>query len=162
MELSSYYAAWEALVTQHLHLTKFIRINTEELEDLLRNNQVYPAVICYALEGTLEDGRAGTGRDRMEGMIMVIDTITDGDYSGEATTMNNLKKWGAQLFARIRHLQAYPQCPPVFRGLDINNIRYEPTSGVYENCVGWLFSFSLTEPTNMLVFDQAQWAPDEE
>ncbi len=161
MYLASYIQMWSDLCAQHIPSFQFYRLNHNELTDALRNRAVYPILQLEEYDGAY---KLSSGRtkfiDQQKCAITVIDIMKVQDYNDEAAKLNNLKKWAAQFFAKIREdnlLQLY--CPNDIYDIEENSIEYFLTDYLAEHARGWRIEFTLNCSAKEMNYDATQWTP---
>lgn len=161
MYLENYIQLWKDLAQQHIPSFDFYRLNHNEMNDAIRNKIQYPMLQLEEYDGVLKkNSPTGTKfNDRQNCAIIITNKINKGDYDDEQTKLKDLKKWGAQLFARILEkdmLQEY--CPNSPMSIDESaGIKYFLTDWMADNSRGWRIEFELISEGKEMIYDPTQW-----
>lgn len=161
MYLQNYIQMWSDMCQQHIPSFQFYRLNHNEMSDSIRNTAKYPMLQLEEYDGIFKQSEGGSKfMDYQKCAIIVLDKMKVQDYNDEHIKLNNLKKWGAQFFARIIQdnlLQRY--CPTDIMRLDESSIEYFLTDVMTENVRGWRIEFTLICNGKEMNYDSSQWQP---
>lgn len=149
MTLNDYITYWQNLVASHKHIKDFYRLNTNEIDDALRNKVKYPLFQLYDYDGEIQqfEDKADRFADVQKCAFVLYDKVKPGDYTDEHTKISNLKKWGLGLLAKMYQdeITGFTQCPLFPFMLDKNSIKYYITEFNGEHSRGVLFEFDLID-----------------
>ena len=148
MTLQNYIDYWSTLIASHRHIKDFYRLNTNEIDDALRNKIKYPFFQLFDYDGEIrQEGERDRFFDVQKCSFIIFDNIKSGNYADEHQKLSDMKKWGLGLLAKLYQdtQKGFKQCPLFPFMLDEKSIKYYITDFQYEHAKGVLFEFDLID-----------------
>ena len=136
----------------------------EEALNLLRHRMPMdtPVMVLEELDGEVSGVNQDNLRDNITFTFSILKKFKDGDFADRTNALDDCKRAGFRVLANIYQYKQNGYKgggSSGFLAFDPMSITYEETLPVYDNAIGFTFSFVLASPLT-LYFDPEQYITD--
>jgi hypothetical protein len=154
-DVRAYLRYFQTLAAQHSSINDFFSMDINEPLAALRDGITYPALIVNSQTGKFLAANNDNTLDEIHGGFIIIDRMANhADFSTEMLILQGLKEIGTDIIARMHHDSLFVGA---IQGFNVNSVTYQMIDGIFDSCAGFMFSFKITSPIN-LVYDPVKWS----
>ena len=152
-DITNYLAYFRNLQSLHVNINSFFVMDINEPLAALRGEMKYPALIMNNVQGNFFSPNLDAILDQVNGGFLIIGRCDNmDDFGAEMVLLQQLKQIGIDVVTRMNHdlLKCEPRAVKAIPGFNLNTVNYQMVDGIFDNCLGFLFSYKLFAHVNLV------------
>lgn len=159
-DVRAYLHYFQTLALEHISLNDFYVMDINEPLAALRGKMQFPALIMSNLVGNFVAPNLDNILDEVKGGFLVLGHLDNvDDFSAEMLMLQQMKQIGTDIIARMNNdlKKCEPRAQKAFIGFHLGSVSYQMVDGIFDNCVGFLFTFKVFSKMD-IAYNAAKWS----